>query len=346
MTGATNPAGLNAGLDALRPLVNDLTRNSSQQEADLERKSREISALQKANEILITENQKLASMILEASRMSASVSTLKERNTSLSADLSDAKKSIKSLEESISDLRKYRDGQNVFLCEVVRRLADRQSVLVETGNSGFPPNSRILAYKSDKTSWLDEVKTKSVERIKKVWHRTKWFFSLLGSLVLGALKRHTWSKTPVGNNTNLFLSGIPFFSNPSDNTKYISLTEKFEYRFLNEKMRNAVVRVPVKDFEPINSDQIRDAVEKIETALEEEKEVVLFSKAGVRRSAAVAIAYLMKKERESFPKKEIGVIYKEALSQITASRPQTSIELKTRRAIEAWFNRLPTYQAP
>jgi FtsZ-binding cell division protein ZapB len=278
-------------------------------------------------------------MILEASQMRASVSTLKERNISLSADLSDAKESIESLEKSISDLRKYRDGQNVLVYEVLRRLADRQSVLVETGRSGFPPNSRILACKSDKTSWLDEVKTKSVERIKKVWHRTKWFFSLLGSLVLGALKRHTWSKTQVVEGTNLFLSGIPFFAKPAENTKYISLTEKFEYRFLNEKMRNAVVPVPVKDFESITRDQIDTAVQEIETALKDGKEVVLFSKAGVRRSAAVAIAYLMKKNNQQG--KTTDDKYGEALNQITASRPQTHIDWKTKNEIKAFFESLP-----
>jgi hypothetical protein len=236
-----------------------------------------------------------------------------------------------------AEINRLHDGV-LFWQDAVPKLLKGTSVLVLPDQ-----NTTILAPSKSRTVSIGQPKTKLVKKIKEVWHRTKWFFSLLGSLVLGALKRHTWSKTQVVEGTNLFLSGIPFFAKPAKNTRYISLTEKFEYRFLKKEMRNAVVRVPVKDFEPINSDQIRDAVEKIETALEEGKEVVLFSKAGVRRSAAVAIAYLMKKEKESIPTKEVGVIYKEALSQITASRPQTSIEYKTRRAIYDWFNRLPTY---
>lgn len=215
----------------------------------------------------------------------------------------------------------------------VEQLLKGTSVLVSPDQ-----NTTILTPMKSRTVSIGLLKTELVKKIKEVWHRTKWFFSLLGSLVLGALKRHTWSKTRV-EGTNLFLSGIPFFAKPAEKTRYISLTEKFEYRFLKKEMRDAVVPVPVKDFKSITRDEIGNAVQQIETALKDGKEVVLFSKAGVRRSAAVAIAYLMKKNNQQG--KTTDDKYGEALNQITASRPQTHIDWKTNREIKAFIDSLP-----
>jgi hypothetical protein len=298
---------------------------------------------------VLTSEAALRKAYFEINNLKQQIQALKELNRGIRDEAKNTEESLRERnDKQINQLIREHNEEKITYRAEINRLYKRDLFWRETvdgllkGTSVLvspDQNTTILAPMRSKTVSIGLLKTELVERIKKVWHRTKWFFSLLGSLVLGALKRHTWSKTQVVEGTNLFLSGIPFFAKPAENTRYISLTEKFEYRFLNEKMRNAVVPVPVKDFEPITRDEIGNAVQEIETAFKDGKEVVLFSKAGVRRSAAVAIAYLMKKNNQQG--KTTDKKYGEALNQITASRPQTHIDWKTNREIKAFFDSLP-----
>ncbi|MBM3197561.1 MAG: hypothetical protein FJZ61_06245 [Chlamydiae bacterium] len=327
---------LNCNIAELREFVEELTRRNEQQGFTVAQQSRVIDILK--DEILRSrqQNEQLKNKVEEVPFLEVEIKILQQRNTNLQEELSAAREENTQLYEKLSQIRSVRTKEILSFVKVAtERLGCGNSVVVNTGSNGYPPNSCIVAYKSEKTSWLDDVKTKLVEKIKKVWHRTKWFFSLLGSLVLGALKGHTWSKTKV-QGTKLFLSGIPLFTKPADNTTYISLAEKFETRFLNEEMRKGHTNVSVKDFEPITEEQIGTAVSYIEEALKQGKNVVLFSKAGVRRCAAVAIAYLMKLKNDDDTEKAYG----EALKQITNSRPQTHIHWRTKRKINAWYSNL------
>ena len=318
--------------------------SSSNLVTQLEVLSTSVSELAKGHQnSVLTSNAALNEAHLQINNLQQQIQALQAENLAILAGAEKTEKSLRhGCEGQITNLRR---DHNVVI-ESYRADIDRlQEKLLFWQDTGFKllkgkgvlvstNQDTILAQQSSQKQSIGQLKTKLVEKIKKVWHRTKWFFSLLGSLVLGALKGHTWSKTQVDKNTGLYLSGIPFFTKPAVNTTYISLTDEFEYGFLQKEMRNAVVNVPVKDFEPITRDKIGKAVQEIEKALREKKEVVLFSKAGVQRCAAVAIAYLMKKNTQDKTEDNYG----KALKQITDSRPQTCIDWRTKREINTWHS--------
>lgn len=190
-------------------------------------------------------------------------------------------------------------------------------------------------------SILASYKEKLAKSINEIWHRVKWSFSLIGFPITYKLKGYAWSHDiHEEGSKKVTLGAIPFFKPDGGHTVRISMIEDWEERFIGKSVKDQfteTVRFPTRDFAPVDVETISKGVEAIKTALNANKSVYIHCKAGVGRSGAVVVAWMMSdmaaRELDSL---DTDVLYEKAKKAVQKKRPQLNVCSEAQ--IKEWYN--------
>ena len=184
-------------------------------------------------------------------------------------------------------------------------------------------------------------KQKLANLVNEIWHRVKWSLSLIGVPINYKLKGYAWSHDIyTEGNTKVTLGAIPFFKPAGGHTVRISMIEDWEERFIRKSVKDQfdTVRCPTRDFAPVDVDTISKGVEAIKKALKENKSVYIHCKAGVGRSGAVVVAWMMSHMAAlGFESSNTDELYEAAKQAVQEKRPQLNVCSETQ--IKQWYNK-------
>jgi atypical dual specificity phosphatase len=185
-------------------------------------------------------------------------------------------------------------------------------------------------------------KQKLANLVNEIWHRVKWSLSLIGFPINYKLKGYKWyNDIHTEGNTKVTLGAIPFFKPDGEHTVRISMIEDWEERFIRKSVKdqfNELVRCPTRDFAPVDVVTISKGVEAIKKALNENKSVYIHCKAGVGRSGAVVVAWMMSHmaAQPDVDPYDTDTLYKAAKQAVQEKRPQLNVCSETQ--IKQWFD--------
>lgn len=184
-------------------------------------------------------------------------------------------------------------------------------------------------------------KQKLAKLVNEIWHRVKWSLSLIGFPINYKLKGYAWSHDIyTDGDKKVTLGAIPFFKPAGGHTVRISMIEDWEERFIRKSVKTQFeteVRCPTRDFAPVDVGTISQGVEAIKKALKENKSVYIHCKAGVGRSGAVVVAWMMShmaaQAADSLNTDELYIAAKKAVQE---KRPQLNVCSEAQ--IKEWYN--------
>jgi len=191
-------------------------------------------------------------------------------------------------------------------------------------------------------SILESYKEKLAKLVNEIWHRVKWSFSLIGFPITYKLKGYAWSHDIHEEGPKkVTLGAIPFFKPDGGHTVRISMIEDWEERFIGKSVKDQfteTVRCPTRDFAPVDVETISKGVKAIQTALNEDQSVYIHCKAGVGRSGAVVVAWMMSRmAAQGSPfSYDTDNLYIEAKKAVQVKRPQLNVCSEAQ--IKKWYN--------
>lgn len=184
-------------------------------------------------------------------------------------------------------------------------------------------------------------KQKLANLVHEIWHRVKWSLSLIGFPINYKLKGYAWSHDiHTEGDKKVTLGAIPFFKPAGGHTVRISMIEDFEEGFIRKSVKDQfeTVRCPTRDFAPVDVDTISRGVKAIQTALNQNKSVYIHCKAGVGRSGAVVVAWMMSHmAAQGFYSSDTDKLYETAKQAVQEKRPQLNVCSETE--IKKWYDR-------
>jgi hypothetical protein len=185
-------------------------------------------------------------------------------------------------------------------------------------------------------------KQKLANLVNEIWHRVKWSLSLIGFPINYKLKGYKWyHDIHTNGDKKVTLGAIPFFKPAGGHTVRISMIEDWEERFIRKSVKDQfeTVRCPTRDFAPVDVDTISSGVEAIKKALNENKSVYIHCKAGVGRSGAVVVAWMMSHmaAQENVDSSNTDKLYEAAKQAVQDKRPQLNVCSETQ--IKQWYNK-------
>jgi protein-tyrosine phosphatase len=185
-------------------------------------------------------------------------------------------------------------------------------------------------------------KQKLANLVHEIWHRVKWSLSLIGFPINYKLKGYAWSHDIyTDGDKKVTLGAIPFFKPAGEHTVRISMIEDFEERFIPNSVKDQFeeVRCPTRDFAPVDVDTISRGVEAIKKALNDNKSVYIHCKAGVGRSGAVVVAWMMSHmaAQKDVDPYDTDKLYEAAKQAVQDKRPQLNVCSETQ--IKQWYNK-------
>ncbi|MBM3195433.1 MAG: hypothetical protein FJZ62_01615 [Chlamydiae bacterium] len=194
---------------------------------------------------------------------------------------------------------------------------------------------------STSLSILVSYKEKLAKLVNEIWHRVKWSFSLIGFPITYKLKGYAWSHDiHEEGSKKVTLGAIPFFKPDGGHTVRISMIEDWEERFIGKSVKDQfteTVRCPTRDFGPVDVETISKGVEAIKTALNANKSVYIHCKAGVGRSGAVVVAWMMSDmAARKFNSLDTDELYNAAKKAVQKRRPQLNVCSEAQ--IKEWYN--------
>jgi protein-tyrosine phosphatase len=184
-------------------------------------------------------------------------------------------------------------------------------------------------------------KEKLAKLVNEIWHRVKWSFSLIGFPITYKLKGYAWSHDiHEEGSKKVTLGAIPFFKPDGGHTVRISMIEDWEERFIGKSVKDQfdeTVRCQTRDFAPVDVGTISKGVEAIKTALNANKSVYIHCKAGVGRSGAVVVAWMMSDmAAREFNSLDTDELYNAAKKAVQKRRPQLNVCSEAQ--IKEWYN--------
>ena len=184
-------------------------------------------------------------------------------------------------------------------------------------------------------------KQKLANLVNEIWHRVKWSLSLIGFPINYKLKGYAWSHDIyTDGDKKVTLGAIPFFKPAGGHTVRISMIEDWEERFIRKSVKTQFqteVRCRTRDFAPVDVDTISKGVKAIQKALNANKSVYIHCKAGVGRSGAVVVAWMMShKAAQGSNSQDTDELYKAAKKAVQDKRPQLNVCSEAQ--IKEWYN--------